>query len=333
MELRNCRTATIAAIKWLLSQQNEDGSFTPLEHGMATHNKLLWVLNDMGQQPRAAQLATWLREYALDEDGDFITLTRPDPYDRFYSVGNAFIAAGAMRLGQFSVAYPALGLLTSLQHPDSGGFLTAGPDAALDDEQDLLTTSVCGLACLQGGQLDAAEAAGRFILNLWDNQPGEAAARLFWVVNNGDEIVREHEEGQMHWYVVDTNQPEQWYHVPALAAGLLALLYDATGEDSYLEGAHRYLQFLDSCADDRYISERSPFVGWASALAFELTGNANYQRTAETIVHQLLAAQLQNGSWLKASMGMDITSDVVDATAEGILVLNQIMRSLTSAPG
>lgn len=331
MDLRSCRAATVGAIKWLLSQQTEDGSFVPLEHGMATHNKLLWALTDMGQQPRAAQLATWLREYALDDEGDFFTLTRPAPYDRFYSVGNAFLAAGAMRLGQFSLAYPALGLLTSLQHPESGGFLTAGPDAGLDDEQDLLTTAACGYACLQGGQLNAAEAAGRFILNLWDNQPGGAAARLFLVVNNGDEVVHAYEEGQVQWYVVDTNQPEQYYHAPALAAALLAVLYDATGEQSYLDGAHRYLQFLDSCTDDRYISERSAFVGWASALAFELTGNANYHRTAETVVHQLLATQLQNGSWLKASMGSDITSDVVDATAEGILVLNQIMRSLASA--
>ena len=179
MDLRRCRSATVAAIKWLLTQQNPDGSFAPVEHGLATHNKLLWALNDMGQQPKAAQLATWLRGYALDEEGDFGGLARPTPYDHYYALGNAFVVCGAMRLGSFSLAYPALDLLTSLQHPRSGGFLTAGPEATLGDEQDMVTTALCGLACLQGGRLEAAEAAGRFLLDLWEAQPGGAAARLF----------------------------------------------------------------------------------------------------------------------------------------------------------
>ena len=332
MDLRRCRSATVAAIKWLLTQQNSDGSFAPVEHGIATHSKLLWALNDMGQQPKAAQLAAWLREYALDEEGDFTDLSRPVPYDHYYAVGNAFLASGAMRLGQFAIAYPALGLLTSLQHPRSGGFLTAGPEATLLDEQDMVTTALCGLACLQGGQLEAAEAAGRFLLDLWEAQPGGAAARLF-LAATGDkpEPVTKWESGQGAWYAVDTNLPEQPYHAPALAAGFLALVHDASGEAEYLEGTHRYLQFLDSCNEDRFHGERSAWLGWAGALAFEMTGNANYQRTGERAVEGLLAVQLANGSWLKGTMGADITSDVVDATAEGIIALNQAMRSMVSA--
>lgn len=332
MDLRRCRSATVAAIKWLLTQQNPDGSFAPAEYGMATHNKLLWALNDMGQQPKAAQLSAWLREHALDEEGDFSGLTRSTPYDHYYAVGNAFLACGAMRLGQFAVAYPALGLLTSLQHPRSGGFLTAGPQAALTAEQDLVTTALCGLACLQGGQLEAAEAAGRFLLDLWEAQPGGAAARLF-LAATGDKpaLVTKCEAGQGAWYAVDTNLPEQSYHAPALAAGFLALVHDASGETSYLEGTHRYLQFLDSCHEDRFQGEHSAWVAWAGAIAFEMTGNANYQRNAERAVDGLLATQLANGSWLKGSAGADLTSDVVDATAEGIIALNQAMRSIVSA--
>lgn len=332
MDLRRCRSATVAAVKWLLSQQNPDGSFTPVEHGMATHNKLLWALNDMGQQPKAAQLAAWLREYGLDEEGDFSGLIRPAPYDHYYAVGNAFLTAGAMRLGQFALAYPSLGLLTSLQHPRSGGFLTAGPEATLDDEQDVVTTALCGLACLHGGQLESAEAAGRFLLHLWEAQPGGAAARLFLAATGDDpEPVTKFESGQGAWYAVDTNLPEQPCHAPALAAGFLALVHDATGDISYLEGTHRYLQFLDSCHEDRFQGERSAWLAWAGALAYEMTGNANYQRTSERAMEGLLAVQLANGSWLKGAMGADLTSDVVDATAEGIIALNQVLRSMVSA--
>ena len=62
-----------------------------------------------------------------------------------------------------------------------------------------------------------------------------------------------------------------------------------------------------------------------------MTGNANYHRTCEKAVAGLLAMQLNNGSWLKGAMGADLTSDVVDATAEGIIALNQVMRSMVSA--
>ena len=331
MDLRRCRNAAIAATKWLLSQQGEDGSFSPIEHGMATHNKLLWALGDMGQQPKAARLAAWLRESALDGEGDFGGLARPEPYDHFFAVGNAFLAAGAMRLGHFALAYPALGLLSSLQHPETGGFLTAGPDAGLDDEQDVLTTASCGQACLQGGQLGAAEAAGRFLLDLWEGQPGGGGPRLFTSVCAPCQVVTEFPPEYATRYAVETGQREQGYHVPALAAGFLTCLYDATGDASYLEGAHTYLQFLDSCAEDRFTSERSGFVAWATSLAYEVTGSASYQRMAEAAAEGLLVTQLQNGSWLKGSLGADLTSDVVDATAEGIIVLNQVMRSLVAA--
>jgi hypothetical protein len=148
------------------------------------------------------------------------------------------------------------------------------------------------------------------------------------VTQKGEEIVEEFPAESALWYAVDTGTREQLYHAPALAAGFLASLSDATGDESFLEGTHRYLQFLDSCADDRYSSERSAFLAWASALAYEITGNANYLRTVEAVIKPLLAAQLNNGCWLKGSMGADLTSDVVDATAENIVVLNQVLRSL-----
>ena len=263
MDLRHCRSATVGAVKWLLTQQNADGSFAPVEHGMATHNKLLWALNDMGQQPKAAQLSTWLRENGLDEEGDFGGLSRPTPYDHFPMIGNAFLAVSAMRLGQFALAYPAVGMISSFQHPQSGGFFTAGPEATLLDEQDMITTALCGLACLQGGQLEAAEAAGRFLLALWEAQPGGAAARLF-LAATGDSPgpVTKWETGQAVWYSVDTNLPEQPYYAPSLAAGFLALVHDATGDSAYLDGTHRYLQFLDSCNEDRFTAERSAWVAW-----------------------------------------------------------------------
>jgi hypothetical protein len=39
--------------------------------------------------------------------------------------------------------------------------------------------------------------------------------------------------------------------------------------------------------------------------------------------------QLENGSWLQGSMSADLESDVIDGTAEHIIVLKGITKALT----
>jgi crotonobetainyl-CoA:carnitine CoA-transferase CaiB-like acyl-CoA transferase len=49
MDLRSCRVSTINALKWLLTQQNADGSFTPVEHPLIGSRLALgppWRLSD-----------------------------------------------------------------------------------------------------------------------------------------------------------------------------------------------------------------------------------------------------------------------------------------------
>lgn len=330
MNLRNYRQAIIQATKWLLSQQTEDGAIKPIEHGVATFHKVPLAYAIMGQVDRAARMCAWIEENSLDEEGDFTQFfPRGGLHQRFYPWANAWLVCGGQRLGQFGISVPALDFLLSLQHPTSGGFLTAGPAAGINDNQDALSTAAAGLACLYGGQVSAAEAAGDFLLWLVDNQPGGAAARLYYLVCDSDSIVSDFDEDEAPYFVVQVGKKEQWYHVPGLAAGFLALLYQATGQDRYLEGTHRYLQFVDSCGPDRYVSEKSAFLGWATAIAYQVTDNANYQRIAEAVADGLLDSQLPNGSWLKGCMGADITADVVDATAEGIIALSQILQSLS----
>ncbi len=328
MDIRNYRHAMIQATKWLMSQQSEDGALQPLEHGLATYHKVPLAYAVMGQIDRAAALSTWIHENSLDDEGDFLGhYPRPALHNQFYSWGNSWLICGEHCLGHFGLSVPALDFLLTLQHPTTGGFLTAGPEAGLGDRQDGLSTAAAGLACLYGGRIEAAEAAARFLLWLWDNQPGGAAARLYFVAEQTDRIVTDFDEELAHYFAVHISRAEQWYHVPALAAGFLILLHEATGESAYLEGGHQYLQFADSCAPDRYSSDKSMFLGWAAAIGFRTTTNANYERIAEEVGANLLAVQLDNGSWLQGCMGSDITADVVDATAEGIICLSRILES------
>jgi hypothetical protein len=282
----------------------------------------------MGQTERASRLCTYLIGNVLDEEGDFVGhFSRSALHQRYYLVSNAWLVAGAQRLGQFGISLRGMDFVGSLQHPESGGFFTAGPEATLGGEQDVLSTAVCGMALLYCGRTDEATQAGAYLQQVWEQQPA-AAARLFLNTVKGDQLVTEFSEENATERLVTVGKKDQWYHALGLAAGFLTRLSEVTGDAETVEVAQKYLHVLDGCGPDRYTSEKSGFFGWAAALLYAQTGNANYRRIATSVADGLLENQLQNGSWLKASMGEDLTSDVVDATAEGILCRARILEGL-----
>ena len=330
MEIKSCRQATIQGTKFLLSQQNEDGSFKPVEHGVAAYYKIPYALAVMGQAERAGRLCAYVAENVRDEEGDFVGLFPRTPlHEHYYLLANAWLVAGAQRLGQFGLSLRGMDFIGSLQHPTSGGFFTAGPTATVDGEQDILSTATCGLALLFCGRVDEALAAGEYLRFVWEHQPS-AAARLFCKTKKGKELVTEFSEENARERMVVVGKRDQDYHIPSLAAAFLVRLHDATGSREFLETAQKYVHFVDGCAADRYTGEKSGFFGAAAALLYAATGNQNYRRIAISVADGLLASQLGNGSWLKMSLGEDLTSDVVDGTAEGIICMAQILEGLSA---
>ncbi len=332
MDIKRYRQATIAGTKWLLSQQNEDGSFRPVRLGVATFHKVLMALAVMGQVERAARLCSWIQANCLDEEGDIGGhFPRTPLHQSHYLLANSWVVCGAHRLGQFGISIPAASFLATLQHPETGGFFSIGPSAGFDDEQDALTTATVGLAMLHTGNLEAAASAAEFLIWLLDEQPAGADTHLFYAVRNGQTLITTIPDAMLKMYLVDATKPEQWYHVPAMAAGFLGLMYEATGERKYLDAAQAYMTFIAGCSDDRYSSERSAFVGWAAAVLYTATGSTSYAQTTEEVGNNLLEMQLSNGSWLMLSMGENEESDVVDATAEALIVLTQILQAFATA--
>ncbi len=330
MDIKAYRQATIQAVRFLLSQQNEDGSLNPADQGIAAYYKAPYALAVMGQLERASRLCMYIQESTLDEEGDFVGhFPRSPLHQRYYLVSNAWIVTGAQRLGQFALSLRGIEFLGSLQHPKSGGFFTAGPTATVDGEQDVLSTATCGLALLYCGRVDEAIQAGAYLRHVWDNQPA-AGARLFLKTRKGSDIVTEFTEENAAEQMIGVGKRDQWYHAAGMAAGFLTKLAEIAGPEGTLDTAQKYLQLVDGCGADRYSGERSGFFGWAAGLLYQATGNQNYRRIAVAVADGLLGNQLANGSWLKASMGEDLTSDVVDATAEGIICMLQILEGLSA---
>ena len=329
------KQAAIKAVKWLIKQQNDDGSYEPLAEGMAGFHKVPYALAQSGQSGRGVRLCTWIVDYSLDEDGDLgATFGRQGPMERYYLYPSAWLVAGAQKLGQFGVSMRAWDFIASLQHPDTGGFLRTGPEAGLDDEQDMLSTAVAGLAALYMGDEPVATAAGDFLVRRWESQPS-SGDRMYLMVRRGEEPVRVHGEGLECEYVLqmaaakgEPGPDGQWYFVPGLVAGFLARLSEATADRSYLQVAQEFVNFCESGADDRYSTPRSGFLGWGASVLYALTGNVNYGRIAEAVATAIVARQAPDGSWLEPCLPSDLPSAQTDATAEALMILLQTIDNL-----
>jgi hypothetical protein len=329
------KQAAIRAVKWLIKQQNEDGSFNPLPEGMAGFHKVPYALALSGQSGRGVRLCTWIVDYSLDEDGDIgANFGRQGPMERYYIYPSAWMIAGAQKLGQFGLSLRAYDFIASLQHPETGGFLRTGPDAGLDDEQDMLGTAAAGIAALYMGDERTATAAGDFLVRRWERQP-QSGTRMYLMVRRGEEPVRVHGEGLDDEYVLHVggakNEPPpagQWYFVPGLVAGFLARLSEATAERSYLQIAQEYVDFCEGGADDRYVSPRSGLFGWAASILYALTGNVNYERIAENVAEAMVKRQAPDGSWLEPCLPSELVSARMDATAESLIILLETLDNL-----
>ncbi len=302
----------------------------PVNEGMAGYYRVPYALGLSGQSVRATRLCTWLASNSLDDEGDLgSAFGRQGPLAHYYSYGNAWVIAGAQRLGRFGVSIPAWSFLSSLQHPQTGGFLTAGPEASLDDEQDMLGTAAAGIAALYMGQEESADAAARFLVDLWDSQPAQAA-RLYMAVRRGNEHVRVF-EGDPEQYVLTLGEPGQWYFVPGLAACFLLQIGEVSGDEDFIRVAQDLVSFCDSGAPDRYTLPQSSLFGLAAAMLFAANGNVNYERIATTVLEAVIERQNDDGSWLSPSLPSDLASSVVDATAEGLILNLEILDHLEAA--
>lgn len=328
MEIRNCRQSVVSALKWLLAQQEADGSVKPGEHGLNTFHKVPYALAVTGQMERGSRLCAWIQENALDDEGDFTARThREGPLNAFYHYANSWLIMGAHRLGQFGLSLRAADFLSTLQHPQTGGFLTLGPESSLDGMQDMMTTALGGLALLTTGKLPEAEAAANFLLSMYDRQP-KLGQQMLFVQQKGDRLVNEWPEDQAPAFALTLRAPGQWYFVPGLAGGFLAKLYDVTGNQEHLRGAQAYIQFADSSGNDRYEGPYAWWFGWGAAMVYASTGVATYRKIIESVAEEMVGSQMSSGSWAAGSMGYEPPAPIVDATAEAIVALAEMLQSL-----
>ena len=308
---------------WLLALQEADGSLRGAT-ALDAYYKGPCALTFAGHRQAAERLLDFAAQRFLKADGD-LDGSGVGWYDRFRIYPHAWLLWGAIELGRSEVA-SALSAFLKRQYNDSTGGFRA--DAAGTEE--IMTTSLAGLAMLRAGQTDLARGAGAWLERVLAAQPNLQRGLLHvWKpgvgLTEGDGSV---------WYRINAAEPRQWYFQYGISAALLADLSRQTGEARWLELARRYLHASAYCHEDRYRTPQSGKIGWGAAWTYALSGLAEDKALVTAVESGLGDLQGGDGSWngegvYDATPAPESAVARIDVTSEFVALLS-MMSEITS---
>lgn len=307
---------------WLLSQLRNDGSFAGGDD-LRAYYKTPAALLSHGKPVEANRVLDYVERSYLLPGGDL----RGDgvPWISVYrTYPHAWICCGAMMAGRFELAKQLADFVAGFHNPASGGFFA---DEARSVEE-VMTTSMAGLACLWAGRHDLALATGGWLENLWRAQP-DLTRGLYTSWRGG--LVLEYADADAAGCLVDATKSRQWYFQYGISAAFLTALAGATGERRWLDLAQAFLRASDHCGPDRHSTPQSGKVGWGAAWAYRQSRAPEDLALMEAVVGGLTALQNDDGSWLATGVygGASAASDSVTLDVTSEFVTLQSFMGLT----
>jgi|SRR5262245_12522974 len=332
MDLEDIRAASARGARWIVDHQGPDGFFPSRTRVVESCYKGLWALNTTGYTAEASALATVISGWkALNGD---IPLPREEPafFTTHYLYANTYLAIGAQTLGRFDLSQPLFRFICSRQHPTLGGFISQGPEIPEPHSLDTVSTSISGLTALYLGNLEVARRAAGFLQLILDHQP-QTTEFFYSTTDLNGQLITEWDEDQPHRRIAIQDPEQDWYFI-GIATMFLPALFEATGADSYLRLARRYLDYLDQvCCPGAFTDFSSGKSGVGAAYLYRLTGERRYREIALAVAEFIVNLQTPCGCWQEspqtnaAPPGALSWSDM-DMTAEYVLWLDQIQRHL-----
>jgi hypothetical protein len=307
---------------WLLTRIEVDGSLrgaTDLAAYYKTPCALLWS----GHLKAARLVLGYTRERFLRAGGD-LDGSGVAWFDQYRIYPHAWLACAAAELGDEELASQLTGFLISEWNPSSGGFR-----ARSDGSEEIMTTSMAGLACLRTGEETAAAGVAKWLRCVLEAQP-EIRQSLLHVWQPGKGLVRG--DGSAA-YRIDTSKSKQWYFQYGISAAFLAEYSRITGEGEALTLGRQYLHASAYCSSDVYRTPQSGKIGLGAAWTYRLSNDSADAALVYAVVDGLRALQCGDGSWnaegvyeAKPTAG---DAERFDVTAEFVALLAQ-MGAVTS---
>ncbi len=295
--------ASTKAVDYLISQLQADGSYAGTDD-LAASYKSPTTLYAAGRVKEANRVVDFIKNRYLQPDGNLLTSAESksgDPaYTEYYHYTNAWVAMGTQRLGRFDVAVPTHHYLLNFYNPQQGGFNTTAPYDATNDKgivTDTLSISHGGLMALYFGDMDKARAAGDLLLKLYAAQDSLDTGFYLRIDSNG-KLIKTFPQESAVFYLVSTTQDNQAYFFVGYPIAYLGLLYRATGDQRYQDGANAYLNYAMSITGNVRSFFFAHKVAWGAAICAKNTGNPSYAQFARQIADYLVSIQQPNGQFL-----------------------------------
>lgn len=296
------RHATRRVTDWLVSQLTPDGMIRD-EPDLIAYYHAPNLLAATGHAAEAYRLAGWLERHACCPDGDFRhdgakgAIIRPSMQWIYI---NGWLTWGLARLGRFDLSEPAAMYLEAFQSVPTGGFLTAADPGRgfipVSDGTDMGSTCAAALGLIYTGRWPSARQAGMFLLEALVRQPSPREA--FYCRFGPDGIpITEFPDDQAYVSVVRFDRPGQAYWYFGFAARVLCLLHRATRHRAFLDGARAYIEQFERCAEDRFTHWANDKVAWASAVLYQITGEADHLERLARCFNPIVAAQRDDHLW------------------------------------
>jgi hypothetical protein len=319
--VRNASTAYLSSqqgARWLIALQQPDGSLRDASN-LGHYYKTPFALTVSGHNRNAERMLDFIAEAFLKPDGD-LDGSNVKWFDAFRTYGHAWLTIAAMMRGRFEMAQSLMRLLTAFHDGRTGGFFaTAAGRERGEGRQEVMSTSLAGLACLWAGRLDIAEQTGNWLRNLFEAQP-DLSRGLYHVWDTRDGLVTAFPAEEAKAHLVDAKSPNQWYFQFGISAAFLASLSAATRDERSLKLAKQFLSASKHCQEDVYRQPTSGKIGWGAAWTYRLSSDPEDRGMAEAVALGLASLQNEDGSW-SARTAYEDEADaqfppVIDVTAE-----------------
>ncbi len=318
------RKAAWRGTRWLLTQQNEDGSFVNPDLQADVYHKAILALGLTGHVTEACHLLSWIKAHDLQASGETADLRvggmtadlqvsgrlrRFDDGLALYK--DAWICQGAHRMGRLDISMPVMEYLLSCQAPCGGFFQTP----ALNQYVEPVCTAWAAVCALYMGRMEAVARAADCLEQMWVQQP-DPTRFYFQMSPDGRLIVG---DAFPH---LDATRPQQAYYCPGIAQQFFVRLYLATGEARALRVAQELFEFSLRCAEDRYSWPAAGKSAVGAGLLWLATGDERARAAACEFADYLLREQNADGWWCNPLA--DNTIIRLDHTAEFVVWLTEI---------
>jgi hypothetical protein len=291
------------ALAWILSHQEPDGGFGPVEtmsHYMVLGASLLYT----GHGDAAGRVIRAMKSLFVNSDGSFdppeIRAGRTSALqERGYAP--AWVVYSSHVNLAYDISLRGMPHVLRLQDAKSGGMFGSAEDAlAGKGIVNCAVTSVAGEAALTTGYIAEARRMGDHLVdNVLASNP-DLSQRFYpiWDTERGLRTDPAVPPSPNMPRVIERFQPNQHHYLTGMMIAFLSDLHRVTGDRKYLDGASTIYEFAAGGSPGVYETTLAHKFAWGCAWLYRVTENPAHLESACRVCDYLVSRQEQDGSFV-----------------------------------